>query len=129
MIVLSILGILFVILLPVLMRARLKSYHTACIQNERNIATALQLYANENENRYPDSLTDLTGRPGSAYFIQSITTCPSNRTSYGLGYSVSQENTEYLLSCPGIHHIQLPGQVQGTYPRFTNGQLYPNGPP
>lgn len=129
MIVLSILSILFAILLPVLMRARLKSYHTACIQNERNIATALQLYANENENLYPDSLSALTGRPGSAFFIQSIAVCPSNRASYSLGYSVTEEKTEYLLACPGIHDIQLPGLVQDSYPRFINGQLYPNGPP
>lgn len=128
LIVFTILGILFAILLPVLMRARLKSYHAACIQNERNIATALQLYANENENRYPDSLAALTGRPGSAFFIQSIATCPSNRASYSLGYSINEEKTEYLLACPGNHHIQLPGLVQDGYPRFINGHLYPNGP-
>lgn len=129
MIVISILGILAVILLPVMMRARLKSYHTACIQNERNLATALQMYANENNDLYPDNLAELVKADGTASFIQHIDSCPSNNASYTLGYTVSSDKTEYTLSCPGIHETQLPGLVQDNYPQVVSGVLFQNGPP
>ena len=129
MIVISILGILAAILLPVLMRARLKSYHTACAQNERNIATALQMYANEHKDLYPATLEELTDNSDGAPFIQHIDPCPSNNVSYTATYAPSADLTEYHLPCPGIHEAQLPGLVQDGYPQVINGELFQYGPP
>lgn len=129
MIVLAIVAILAAILFPILMRARLKSYHAACLQNERNLATALEIYANDKKHVYPESLDELLSRDGTAPYIQHIESCPSNFASYRLGYSVSDDRSEYTLSCPGIHQQQLPGVVAHNYPQVRSGELFANGPP
>lgn len=122
MIVIAIIGILAAILTPVMMRARFKTYHTACMQNERNIASALELYAIEARSLYPPDLNSLTF--GDTPFIQSITTCPSNGASYNTTYTVNSDNTEYVLACPGVHEGQLPGLCDDLYPQYVNGAIY-----
>ncbi|MCA9775995.1 MAG: type II secretion system protein [Candidatus Eremiobacteraeota bacterium] len=105
MIVIGIIGILAAILTPVLMRARFKTYHSACLQNERNLATALQLYALENDNLYPDDLATITDPPRP--FIKAIETCPSTGTDYTTKYEILNDNADYLIKCPGDHSVQL----------------------
>jgi prepilin-type N-terminal cleavage/methylation domain-containing protein len=122
MIVIAIIGILAAILTPVMIRARFKTYHTACVQNERNIASALELYAIESRSLYPPDLTMLTVGPKP--FIQSISVCPSNGDSYVDGYTSSDDHTQYVLKCPGVHENQLVGLVDDTYPQAVNGQIY-----
>lgn len=121
MVVIAIIAILAAIITPILMRARFKTYHSACVQNERNLATALELYALENRQLYPDDLNILatSARP----FIKSIETCPSTGTSYSTSYTVEPDFTEYLQECPGAHELQLPGLVEDTYPRMQSGIL------
>lgn len=53
LVVMAIIGILAALLLPALSRARESSRRTACINNLKQISLALNLYANENRNRYP----------------------------------------------------------------------------
>jgi prepilin-type N-terminal cleavage/methylation domain-containing protein len=119
MVVIAIIAILAAILTPVLMRARFKTYHSACIQNERNLATALELYALENEQLYPPVLDTLIAPPRP--FIESIETCPSTGISYVTTYVVDTDSTGYLQTCPGSHEVQLPGVVDDTYPQVRNG--------
>jgi prepilin-type N-terminal cleavage/methylation domain-containing protein len=122
MIVIAIIGILAAILTPVMMRARFKAYHTACVQNERNIASALELYFIEERNLYPDTLAQIA--VGGSPYIASIPTCPSNGVSYSTSYVPSADHTEYILSCPGVHEGQLIGLVDDTYPQAINGAIY-----
>lgn len=120
MIVIGIIGVLAAILTPVLMRARFKTYHSACVQNERNLATALQLYALENDNLYPDDLTTIALPPRP--FIKSITVCPSTNISYSTTYTQQDENTGYLIVCPGAHDIQLGADlVDPDFPQVESG--------
>lgn len=127
MIVIGIIGILAAILAPVMIRARFKTYHTACVQNERNLASALELYAIEARSLYPSNLNTLVTGPKP--FIQSITTCPSNNISYSTTYSTNADHTEYVLQCPGVHESQLVGLVSDFYPQAVNGAIYQYHPP
>ena len=126
-IVMAIIGILAAILTPVLLRARLKTYHAACTQNVRNIASALELYALESRGLYPDSLNALTVGPKP--ILQAIETCPSNDASYSTTYTVATDHKEYVAACPGIHAAQLAGVVEAGYPQAVNGQIYSNRAP
>ena len=130
MVVIAIIGILAAILLPTLLRVRFQAYHTACVQNERNIGTALEMYSLEFEQLYPpdlETLISVTGNGGSPY-IQHIPECPSARISYTTSYTVSDDSAGYLLECPGLHELQLVGRVQDLYPQMENGVLSQYGP-
>lgn len=122
MVVIAIVAILAAILTPVLMRARFKTYHSACVQNERNLATALELYSLENDQLFPDDLNSLMVPSGNPY-IKFIETCPSTGTSYTAGYTVDPDNKGYLITCPGAHEVQLPALVEDDYPQMRSGIL------
>jgi len=119
MIVIGIIGILAAILTPVLIRARFKTYHTACVQNERNLATALELYALESKQLYPNDLTQLL--VGTKPYITDIAECPSAGVDYSGTYSVTSDNRSYTILCPGFHDIQLAGLVDPDYPVASDG--------
>lgn len=126
MIVIAIVGILAAILTPILMRARFMTYHSACVQNERNLGTALELYALENAQLFPDDLADLTLTSNPV--IKSIETCPSAGESYTTTYTVDADNKGYLLACPGAHELQLVGLVEPDYPQIRTGIINQYGP-
>ena len=112
-------------MLPAIIRARFQAYHTACVQNERNLATALEMYSLESGQLYPENLITLTsnGIARGGPFITSIPECPSDRVSHINGYTTSNNFTEYLIECPGTHEIQLVGRVEDLYPQIANGIL------
>lgn len=129
MIVIGIIAVLAAILTPVLMRARFKTYHSACVQNERNLATALQLYALENDQLYPDDLLKITEPPRP--FIKMIPTCPSTGDSYTTSYEALLEDgstssggggPDYIIRCPGQHDVQLGAALcDPEYPQVATG--------
>lgn len=121
MVVIAIIGILAAILVPVLIRARFQTYHAACVQNERNLATSLELYSLENGQLFPDTLDILT--LSDSPYITHIENCPSSGISYETTYVVDNGNTEYIITCPGDHEVQLPGVVEDTFPQMANGIL------
>jgi prepilin-type N-terminal cleavage/methylation domain-containing protein/prepilin-type processing-associated H-X9-DG protein len=53
MVAIGIIGILAALILPTLSKSKLSARATGCINNLRQIGLALQLYADENDNRYP----------------------------------------------------------------------------
>lgn len=122
MIVIAIIGILAAVLTPVLIRARFKTYHTACVQNERNLATALELYGLENEQLYPADLNTLTN--GARPYITAIPECPSAGLNYAGTYTPSADSKFYVITCPGFHELQLVGLVDDTYPQAIDGQVF-----
>lgn len=126
MIVIGIIGVLAAILTPVLIRARFKTYHTACIANVRNLATALELYRLEYEV-YPNGLAVLV-QPPSPY-IGEIEECPSSGDTYHATYTVQALNSEYILACPGLHEVQLAGVVDDMYPQSVTGRIDTNRAP
>lgn len=124
MIVMMIIGVLAGLLLPNLMRARFKAFHAGCISNEKNIATALESYAADNNGLYPPTLNTLSAGPLNQRFIAALPTCPSNGLAYDPSYTVDNAtgNPGYTLACPGIHSFQL-DYIRPNYPQVHNGLL------
>lgn len=120
MIAIGIIGILAAIATPIFMRARFKAYHSACLQNVRNIATALELYHLE-WDLYPDNLMTLTLPPKP--YISAIEICPSNGLRYDTLYTTSNAGLEYVVPCPGVHELQLQQICEDLYPQAINGRI------
>ena len=130
MIVIALIGILAAIALPNFMRARFKGYHAGCLQNERNIRTALESYAADHNGRYPSAINVLVSGAGTAYpWISSMPSCPSDSTDYSPGYAVDNSGgtPSYTLECQGIHEVQLE-YIQDGFPRISNGNLEASAP-
>jgi len=58
LVVIGIIALLIGILLPVLSKARIQAQKTACLSNMRQLGTALQLYASENNDCVPVGYID-----------------------------------------------------------------------
>lgn len=118
LIAIAIIGILAAIALPRFVRARYRAYLSACMQNERNLATALESYRTDNRV-YPVALNVLV-QAGGAGTITSIPFCPSAPgTQYT--YVVNPEGDQFTLSCDtGYHQYQIQGMTAG-YPMYVAG--------
>lgn len=111
MVAMAIIAILAAVSLPRLMTARYRAYLSACLVNERNIATALESYRNDNRV-YPTTTLILVGGD-----ISKLPLCPSAPgTTYQ--YTVTPDGDTYTLYCPGWHHYQLAGH-QLNFPQYT----------
>ncbi|HEX2949589.1 MAG TPA: prepilin-type N-terminal cleavage/methylation domain-containing protein, partial [Armatimonadota bacterium] len=53
LVVIAIIAILAAILFPVFAKAREKARQTQCMNNQKQIATAVQMYTQENEEKFP----------------------------------------------------------------------------
>ncbi|MBI3925705.1 MAG: type II secretion system protein [Armatimonadetes bacterium] len=125
--VLMIIGLLAALLMPNFLRARFKTYHAACMQNEKNIGTALESYSHDNNDQYPDSLNSLVTVGLGREYLTKIPSCPSNDGEYDTVFEVDNSTNRYTVVCPGIHDSQLPN-VSATFPWFANGVVYEFGP-
>ncbi len=124
--ILVLLSLLASLILPRFLLSRMRSYHSNCLQNVHNIGTALQIYANNNQGKYPDALQDL--KDTTPPYLQTLPICPSSDASYG--YTLSPEATLYTVHCQGIHHRQLEGEVEEGFPQFySSGHLDASGNP
>ena len=86
LVVIAIIALLAAILFPVFARAREKSFQTTCLNNQRQIATSILIYAQDNDELLPASAT-IWQVIGTAL---PVLTCPSNATKVpvnGYGYS------------------------------------------
>ncbi|MBN9420549.1 hypothetical protein ABS71_19155 [bacterium SCN 62-11] len=117
MVAMAIIAILAAVTLPRLMTARYRAYLSACLVNERNIATALESYRNDNRV-YPADITILV-KANMGGDISKLPTCPS-APSTAYQYVVTADGDVYTVYCPGWHHYQLPGHDLG-YPQYAAG--------
>jgi type II secretory pathway pseudopilin PulG len=96
--------ILALILVPNFLRARARGQLTACKSNLKNLATALEMYASDNEGHYPHSLDMLTPKN----YLKSIPTCPAAGKVTYQDYRCAIEPDRYSLSCCGKNHRTSP---------------------
>lgn len=123
--ILVILGILVTLIAPKLTRSRMRTFHTACLQNVHNLGTALQTYSNDHEGRFPTALAVLT--EGGNPVMKALPGCPSDESSYG--YEVDADDHLFTVFCQGIHDRQM-DDVQKGYPQFySSGRLDGTGTP
>lgn len=115
MIAIAIIAILAAIALPKFMTARHNAYLSACFVNERNLATALESYSNDNHS-YPDTMQRLV-ETGNTGHINSIPVCPSG-ANVPYEYQVTPDHSSYTIVCRGYHHYQVP-RIQEGFPRYS----------
>ncbi len=85
LVVIAIIALLAAILFPVFAKAREKARQTACLNNQRQIATAILMQAQDNEELLPESSTVW----GSLGLDKGVMVCPTKgvKTKNGYGYS------------------------------------------
>lgn len=89
------------ILVPNFIRARAQGQLTACKSNEKNIATALEMYSTDNAGRYPTSTAALV----EGKYLRHIPTCPgAGRDTYSETYKVASMPDVYTFHCSGENH-------------------------
>lgn len=77
-----------------------KSTLTACKCNLKNIATALEMYATDNNGYYPPDLKKLTPD-----YLEKLPQCPVKGANYV--YEVSKKKDSFIIYCPGEQHKDL----------------------
>ncbi len=92
LVVIAIIAILAAILFPVFARARAKAYQTQCLNNLKQLGTALAMYAQDHENRLPVGV-DENGKYWytllSSYVRNSqVYSCPADSTVASTGGSL-----------------------------------------
>ena len=107
LVVIAIIAILAALLLPVLDAAKQKSWTTRCNSNLHQIGLGMRLYANDNDDLYPESGGDIhwntydTNGSGKPSWMQQIFP------------NVGSTN---VYNCPG--NVQLPAAFQGPFNYF-----------
>lgn len=120
-VVISILGILFAMLVPNLIESRFNDYQSGCQENEKSLQVALESYAADHK-AFP---TDLSALQGGKY-ISVLPSCPSlPGSTYNTTYEPASNFKNYTISCPGVHYLQLPGTVRQGYPQCTAKGIVP----
>jgi len=102
LVVIAIIAVLAAILFPVFAKAREKAMQTSCLNNQRQLATAILMYVQDNEEMFPASSSvwkGINAAPG-------ILICPTKGKSLQNAYAYN--NT---LSAIPIGNITKTGQV------------------
>ena len=101
MIVVAIIGLLAAIAIPNFVRARTQSQKNACINNLRQIDSAIQTYALE--NKVAASAT-VTFSQFSSY-LKSAVVCPAGGTAFGDSYTISNVGTKPVCQYVPATHV------------------------
>ena len=116
MIVIAIIAILAAILVPNFVRARAQGHVTACKSNLKNIGTALEMYATDNQGRYPSPLGKLTSGSMGGY-LKQIPTCPAaSSDTYTASYKSTTNPDIFTVYCNGTNHSAV--ELPANYPAF-----------
>jgi len=131
MIVIAIIAILAAILVPNFKRARARGQLAACLSQCKSTATALEMYAVENDGRFP-TLSGLAGLNVliTTNFLKKLPTCPAaNRVTF-LDYEATATPDRFSFSCVGNNHGEcFPGVVTLNIPAYSNDQGPIDHPP
>lgn len=75
---------------------------TVCKSNCRNLATALEMYASDNDGYYPDRLEPALMQGN---YLKSIPTCPAaGKATYSESYHTYKHRNHFRFSCSGNNH-------------------------
>lgn len=98
--VLFIISSLVLLLIPNLRWSVYKTQLTGCQMNLKQLSTATQLYANDNDDRYPEKLEDIT-----PHYYREIPRCPAvDKDTYSEGYERTDNFRNYTIYCKGKNH-------------------------
>lgn len=97
------------------LKARAQGQLTACKSNEKNIATALEMYASDFGGVYPQSLSRLINKNPKFDYLRYIPTCPAaGKDTYSATYkmtsaSSSKAGDNFTFHCAGHNHKEAGG--------------------
>lgn len=94
--------------------ARAQGQLTACKSNCKNIATALEMYASDNQGLYPRDLQQLC----QGNYLKVIPTCPTARTMTYSDYRTSPGQGHFSFSCVGNNHAKAYAGFPGPCDNF-----------
>jgi prepilin-type N-terminal cleavage/methylation domain-containing protein/prepilin-type processing-associated H-X9-DG protein len=106
LVVIAVIAILAAILLPVLTAAKKRCWTIQCVSNLRQVGLGMKLFADENNELYPESGGDIHWGA-----VDSTTT----KVSWMQQIVTYTQNTN-VYNCPG--NVQLPGNMQGPFNYF-----------
>src|SRR5215469_1096879 len=106
LVVIAIIAILAAILLPVLSQAKKRAWTIQCISNVRQIGVAMKIFADDNNQLFPES-------GGNIYW--GATDANTGKPSWMEQIVGNVQNTN-ILNCPG--NVQLPPDMRGPYNYF-----------
>jgi len=113
LVVIAIIAILAAILFPVFSRARESARRTSCLNNEKQIGVAFQMYADDNQGTYPPSAAQIAGKWTSWDTMiyshvksEKVFRCPSDGVRRQTGskprsYSMNDQLAKTILATPG----------------------------
>ncbi len=127
LIVIGIIGLLAGILLPVLSRAKESARRTQCASNIRQIGMGLIMYANENEEVFPQDVTTVVERPSmrslnmlyNTYISdKKIFKCPSDAkvtklTNAGMSISTANDSFDQIECSYGYDYTHTQADDAG----------------
>ena len=131
MIVITIIAVLAAILVPSFKRARARSQLSACVTQCKSTATALEMYAVDNEGRFPD----VSGLPGLSVltqgaYLKRLPTGPCRGACTFLDYISSTTPDRFSFSCVGNNHGEcFPGLNGLNIPSYSNDLGPTQAPP
>ena len=129
LVVIAIIAVLAAILFPVFAQARDKARMTTCINNERQISIALEIYVQDNNGMYPAAATwlgDISNKIGSNPAILHCPSLPKNSVRAATDYlfnnaiagttqlSVGSPTTTILLA-EGVYVQDTTNNLQSVY--------------
>lgn len=111
LVVIGIIGILATILLPAIIRSKNAAYRISCLSNLKQQSSALFMYLDENQGRFPDRRDLKMSLPGG---YKPWTTWPQSDPRAGwaavvLRYYINQSN---LWNCPAVEKKGLASIIQ-----------------
>ena len=122
MIVITIITVLAAILIPSFKRARARSQLSSCVSQCRSTATALEMYAVDNDGRFPDQsgLAGL-GQLTQGNYLKRLPTCPSRGNCTFIDFIASTTPDRFSFSCVGNNHGDcFPGLNGLNIPSYSN---------
>ncbi|MCD4786255.1 MAG: hypothetical protein K8T10_20725 [Candidatus Eremiobacteraeota bacterium] len=87
-------------IIPHFLRAPVTRQYTQCLANLKNIGTALEMYAHDNQGHYPPRLSHISPK-----YMESIPVCTAvKKDTYSNSYQVSSDAETFTVYCEGHHH-------------------------
>ncbi|MCL5773287.1 MAG: hypothetical protein M1536_02770 [Firmicutes bacterium] len=90
--------------------------YRSCESNLKNVSTALEMYATDNQGHYPASLSQIVPA-----YLRSIPACPAaGKDTYSSSYTSSQNPDAYTFYCSGDNHKEV--NAGENYPQYSSSQ-------
>src|SRR5258706_3181476 len=101
LVVIAIIAILAGMLLPALANAKEKAKRASCLNSNKQMVTAMMMYVQDNDNRYPAEMPDVSAGP--AYPCKP---CRTTKWVIFTGITSLIQNTNVLI-CPSDKEVPL----------------------